>query len=367
MASSRTPSPSKAKSPCAQKLDLEFFKIFIKRKKPMPADLRALLDKLEEPRLTASPNAKMVERKQPSALEMSEANSIDWLKRELLLPPAREGGETYVETALNQNLKRYWLPQATNAKWGKLVQARPDWSIGYIFEKTADVSYPPLPSPFTEEDDLYLRKASTGADHHFPWFTCQWKSGKPGAEGHPEAQIQGARDGALLVNYMRWFYDTAGVNATAAQTCHFSATCDVSNLHVYVHWANVTTGADGTASVNFEMDRVGGSIDLEDSESISNFRRFLRNLQDYAVGPKLAELKEHVPALTRVLSNDLSVIPNVSPSSASGSAPASVLGSDASAMDQRFQFKPPLTPNSSAGMEPPSLKRARTEGDGEIG
>lgn len=345
-------------------LKLEFSNIFFDRKCPRPADLEALLTQLQQPRPAdeeISPNAKEVARRQRAAVEQSESDAIDALHRHLLLLTAKDGGCDYIDTSLNQHLLRAYLPDLANPVWGALEQARPDSSTGYILHRQAQLMG--LPAPFTVEEDRVLRQIAVAPAMHFPFLTCQWKSGRDPAI--PEAQIQGRRDGALIVNYLRSVYKAVGIDATTARTCHFSAICDFRTVYTYVHWANVE--ADGR--VCYEMDRVGVGCFLEDAESLRPFRRLLRNLQDHAVAERLADLKAIVPSLTTEVVQALKVPVEVTvEASSSGSggirytASVSASTSSVSALREREGGLAAWTPESAVDM---GKKRPRTESSSE--
>jgi hypothetical protein len=88
-----------------------------------------------------------------------------------------------------------------------------------------------------------------------------------------------------------------------SRTCHFSAICDFRTVYTYVHWANV----EADERVCYEMDRVDVGCFFEDAEPLRPFRRLLRNLQDHAVGQRLADLKAIVPKLTTEVVQSLKV------------------------------------------------------------
>jgi hypothetical protein len=52
--------------------------------------------------------------------------------------------------------------------------------------------------------------------------------------------VLGARDGATIVNYLHWFYETAyGRASTIVETCYFSITCNIVSLIFRINWREV--------------------------------------------------------------------------------------------------------------------------------
>jgi hypothetical protein len=91
----RTPSPSKrgGKKDCITNTDprhkLRDYNIFIKRRETIPPDVQTLINELLEPREQEPPNAKIVAKKQPGAVEMKEIDAINFLENQVLLISAR--------------------------------------------------------------------------------------------------------------------------------------------------------------------------------------------------------------------------------------------------------------------------------------
>lgn len=50
------------------------------------------------------------------------------------------------------------------------------------------------------------------------------------------AHNQAGRDGAVIVNYLHYFYTVAyGRESMVLETCHFSLTCDLLNGNILIH------------------------------------------------------------------------------------------------------------------------------------
>ena len=132
---------------------------------------------------------------------------------------------------------------------------------------------------------------------HFPFLTCQWKS-PIGSHGQWHAQRQSARDGAAIVNYLHDFYTKAGFDPTVVDTCHWSVTCDMMTAMLWVHWR---TFEAETGAVEHHMQMVDQqflrAIDDSENTAMVNFRRRLRNVLDYAVGPRLIKIKAAIPSV----------------------------------------------------------------------
>jgi len=138
---------------------------------------------------------------------------------------------------------------------------------------------------------------SVAATTHFPFLTCQWKCGD-GDEGHPHATLQGARDGACIVNYNHAFLEASGLPPSVVDTCHFSVTCDMESVKLWVHWRASTAG-----EVEHHMKRIGFYVIRDDQGDPENpgvkpFRARLRNILEWAQGPRLARFHSAIARLT---------------------------------------------------------------------
>ncbi|KAF2877724.1 hypothetical protein BDV95DRAFT_559909 [Massariosphaeria phaeospora] len=124
---------------------------------------------------------------------------------------------------------------------------------------------------------------------YFPFMTGQWKR----SQNHTHALPQGARDGAVIVNYLRSFFKEARGDKVGepgvTETCHFSITFDGWLVMVWVHWYDAKSGAYNMESI----------LDAAVNNKLSNipYRAFLRNLQDHAMGSRLETLKDAVDQL----------------------------------------------------------------------
>jgi hypothetical protein len=354
--SSRTPSPSKRGTNTDLRHKLGDYNIHIKRGMPLPPELQELVEQLMLPREAAlqSPNAKEVARKQAAAAEMSEADAIAFMHRQLLLQPAKDDGVPLTEMCRNPNLSRSFLPPAATPLAAPLEQAQPDTAYGYVRETIANRLQ--IPSPFTMQEDHDLARFEICPGLHTPFFTCQWKGGRNA--NHHDAATQGARDGAVMVNYMRWVHRAAAPTATepsVRDTCHFSATCDITSLHLFVHWASAS---DDGSTMHYYMEQLD-DFQLSKVASITAFRAFFRNLLDHAVGERLRKIQRAIPLVTAAMRNQRARIPET-PSASASSVPAASVASVSSLAGAVFACPP--TPKSAASTS--SKKRARTFSDG---
>jgi hypothetical protein len=131
---------------------------------------------------------------------------------------------------------------------------------------------------------------------HFPFLTCQWTS-HIGTQGHYQVCRQGARDGAAIVNYLHEFYTSAGKAAALVDTCHWSLTCDMHTVILYIHWAE----RDGQGVMQHHMKKVDQEF-LRAARDPTNaamarFRQHLRNILKRSLGERLERLKAAVPLL----------------------------------------------------------------------
>lgn len=252
---------------------------------------------------------------------MKEIDAINFLENQVLLVSAKDGGEEFVEVCRNKNLSRNFLPSTTIPMATPLEQAQPDTAVGYIREGLAKVL--PIASLFTQQEDQDLARFQVCAGLHAPFFTCQWKGAKN--PNHTAAQNQGARDGAVIVNYLRWIYQTAESTTSepsVMNTCHFSATCDISTIILFFHWASIENGV--VTHYMEEMD----DLSLKKPRDMSISRTFIRNLQDHALAGRLSNIKIAIPKITAALAKKPWILPTPPPDTTTITAPESLSGLD---------------------------------------
>jgi hypothetical protein len=222
---------------------------------------------------------------------MSEADGINALEPYLIGVDAlslRENSMDKVRLCRNANLERAYVPQPEDQIAKDILlpleQPQPDTLLGYLnYEEATRMDLSP---PLTAQEELHSRTFRICAGAQYPFFTCQWKSPK-NMGTHYQARIQCARDGAAIVHFLHHFYSSVeDQDPDPADTCHFSATCDMESIVIYVHWRSVTP--EGV--VRIEMQRIYAAFCWED-DRVANVRRFIRNLVAHAQGPRLDRIK----------------------------------------------------------------------------
>jgi hypothetical protein len=374
----RTPSPTKGKTKkdfitnSDPRHRLRDFNIWINRGEAKPQVIEAFIERLRAPREQESPNAKEVVRKQRAAAHMKEFDAAVFLRNDLLGLDAKNGGQDYLEICGNENLERAWLPPTTVNLTFPLEQAQPDAAMGYSKESLANSLH--MPSPFTPQEDQELSRYLPCAHLHAPFFTCQFKGAKN--PNHNVAQNQGARDGTALVNFLRWMYQTADPATSEARiqesSIHFSATCDMSTVILFVHWARVVDG--GAQHFMEEIDEYS----MKKLGAMTEFRAFMRNLQDHAMSTRLTQIKAAIPKVEVALKSKPWLLPIPPPSDSIGvtesvsgvsnplfrpprtaSAPGSVIGS----IVEPTHLQSPSMTGSGSG-SPPAKRPKRALHDG---
>ncbi|KAI5357347.1 hypothetical protein Slin15195_G130040 [Septoria linicola] len=279
---------------------LTFFSINVQDgRQTWPQSLADLVDLLRNtPYEPASPNAKHVTQAGRVAPGMSEADGINVMERHLVGVDALSLSDVAMEKVRlcrNANLDRAYVPEPEDrvAKdiLPPLEQPQPDTLLGYLNHEEATKM--DLDPALTAQEELHSRSFRISAAAQYPFFTCQWKS--PMNKGtHYQARLQSARDGAAIVQFLHHFYSYADDrDPDPVDTCHFSATCDMESVVVYVHWRNVTP--EGV--VRLEMQRVCEAFCWR-QDQVADVRRFIRNLVAHAQGPRLVRVKAALAVLT---------------------------------------------------------------------
>jgi hypothetical protein len=113
----------------------------------------------------------------------------------------------------------------------------------------------------------------------FPFFTIQWK--------HDvaifKADVQAARDGATINEHLRCLFAAARLPVNNAEemkrTVHFSATFDTNTLVLWGHYYDPEDDV-------YHMKRIEEFCPSKEDD-MEQYRRFLRNWQDYAMDTRL--------------------------------------------------------------------------------
>jgi hypothetical protein len=101
---------------------------------------------------------------------------------------------------------------------------------------------------------------------------------------------QGARDGAVIVRYLHQFFTDAGFVPAVEDTAHFSLTIDMESAHLFVHWQESDQGRPA-----YYMEPIMKTF-LDDEQQVANMRHMMKNILAYAMGGRLAKLRDVVTA-----------------------------------------------------------------------
>ena len=172
-------------------------------------------------------------------------------------------------------------------------------------------------------------------------MTSQWKTPNSN-ENISHAHNQAARDGAVIVNYLHEFYSLAYLDRhpLVVDTAHYSFTCDLHTAQIWVHWHD-QEGHHMETIIEFSL-RV--------ENEIVKARGILKNILNYALGGRLENIKNTLPAFEK------SRIKGKGPTIRAGMS--TVAPSEAGS---EFVFQLPITPQSSAS-DPTKKKRKLAEG-----
>ncbi|KAF2005528.1 hypothetical protein P154DRAFT_424264 [Amniculicola lignicola CBS 123094] len=319
----------------------------------------------------ASPNAQRIVEKRRRAALQNEATGIAALERSLLFDGQAgdvENGVQLLEKKANVNFNRYFLPDAPSkmvkSSWGALSMPQPDRALGYVTRMDAQMSGAEVQVPFSEDEEQIADwyRLSIRGDLHFPFLTAQFKS-LSGGDTIFHANCQSARDGAIITNYLHRFYSIAYAKQnpprapSVVETCHFSLTCEMWSLALWVHWREV----DKNGTVQYRMEMIY-SATLRELDPLLATRRMLRNIVDWSLNERLFSIKAALPLFW-----DNPERPP-QPTEERGSNSSSVRtrsGSVAgSLMSAEVMFAPPMTPSSETGDAVGANKRRRLAGEG---
>jgi hypothetical protein len=241
-----------------------------------------------------SPNAKRIVGTRRAASYDNESTGIRKVEPLLLIAgeddPLTLFGVPKLTKKLNLNLARSFLPPPPPGKaLLPLSQPQPDTAIGYLTTNMAKSSQPPLDTAFSQREEEILSNFTLNPALMFPFLTSQWKPAT--GESHLIAHSQSARDGATIINYLEQFYTIAyGRPPTVLECAHLSVTCDIQVVDVWIHWRELHEDRVPT----YYMQNIH-SCTLRDEQGLLDTRRILWNHVDYALGDRLASLKEVLP------------------------------------------------------------------------
>ena len=284
----------------AEQLRLADVNIVFDQGNTIPPALSTLISRLfDTPRRATSPKAEYSEVHAGIARQYNEEDAKACLKTVISLASASDGGHKFSGTHSNVYLQRHFLPQP-NSKRHSLQQAQPDLACGYI--QTFSLK-PGNETPFARSEEVLILDlqvlnprtkelcpidVSQRSRPLFPYFTVQWKSIDAPLW---KAAAQGARDGAVINENLRSIFSTAQNVSNPTEpdmllTVHFSSAFDGHSLQLRVHWYDPTSG--------FYHAEVIGRFIPDEEPSMARYRRFLRNWQDEAMGPRLNAIKKAI-------------------------------------------------------------------------
>ncbi|KAF2820811.1 hypothetical protein CC86DRAFT_374129 [Ophiobolus disseminans] len=301
MPPARTTSPTRT---TATTLDdrhkLECYDINVDTATKMPAALMTHIDTVmlrsRSPNDVPSPNARIAVARRPVVAMQNETGGSKEFAH-LLLPmgEADESGRAepvpFVTQKAELLLNRYFLPSAPDPAvtktWKALSQPKPDSCVGYILQREAKAAR--VRAPFTAEEEGVLNDYVLTKLMYMPFMTAQWKA-PHGNEGLFAAQSQSARDGAVIVNHLYDLYRVAySKTPGVVETCHFSVTCDIQSVEIWVHWRD---GSSHHMELIFE-----GHCRKE--VQMLDMRAIVRNIQQYAINERLRSIRAALPLFAR--------------------------------------------------------------------
>ncbi|KAF1816033.1 hypothetical protein P152DRAFT_370936, partial [Eremomyces bilateralis CBS 781.70] len=286
-----------------QELKLRAHNVFAPRAVQLPEALKELIDDLRDrPREHISPNAKELVKLQPLAANRAEKDGFDIIQDKLLYERAyRSTTGQLLEPVVELNLSPQYRPphnfsEYPDTKW--MEKPVPDRAFGYLtrtdFERAPSI-FQSRDLAFTPEEEFVLNQLGPLCEYiHAPFFTCQWKACRNGGT-HYAAQLQAARDGATIVNYLKLLSRAAlpSQEIDITRVCHFSMTCDLATAYVYLHWLNPSD--EFTGSPTYEMQVIKQTF-LNSESQVLELRRLLRNLSDWAFEVRLPWIKSLLAA-----------------------------------------------------------------------
>ncbi|KAF2241400.1 hypothetical protein BU26DRAFT_525225 [Trematosphaeria pertusa] len=303
-AMSRPPSPSRSNVDDLDKLAA--YRVLIDRGDDRPAALQAHIAThiCPEPLAEAtSPAALKAVRKRRLASRQNERSGIRMMEPFLLFRGEVQVDDDDDDAAVplifskdEANLDRAYLPPAPNEMvkktQGPLSQPRADTIVGYVTIQDAESRQPPGQSAFSASEEAALTGYRLTPNVHLPFLSSQWKS--PASDQHPSrAYNQSGRDGAAVVNHLHDFYIVAYPHRepTVVETCHYSLTCDLHYAQIWVHWRQ-----QGALAVPDHHMELVEEFSMRKEADVRKARTVLRNILDYALGPRLQSLKAALPS-----------------------------------------------------------------------
>ncbi|KAF1347372.1 hypothetical protein EJ07DRAFT_142720 [Lizonia empirigonia] len=346
---SRPLSPTRPNNNLDTSLKLAAYQILVDYGRELPQALKEHVSTVilapRDPNTPLSPNAAKIRQQRRVAAQQNERNGIKRIEPYMLFRGAAEDDPRVLAAPLvyskeEINLHRYFLPlppdRTVKDDWKELSQPRPDTAIGYVTRRDAQSTEPPSATAFTAKEERLLDGFCLTQYILFPFLTSQWKTPNSN-ENISHAHNQAARDGSVIVNYLHKFYSLAypDQQPIVVDIAHYSFTCDLHTAQIWVHWHD---------EEGHHMEMIF-EFSLREEDKIVEARGILKNILNYALGDRLKNLKNALPAFEK------SRVKGKGPTIRAGMS--TVAPSEAGS---EFSFQLPMTPKSSAG-DPIKKKR----------
>jgi hypothetical protein len=135
------------------------------------------------------------------------------------------------------------------------------------------------------------------AETLFPFVNVEWKRAR-GPEGHPQAVLQVARGASCIVNYNHTFFKHAGMEPSILDTIHFSITCDMLTVKLYVNWRECVGSEIQYHTKTISCHSLRDYLGNEDNPEMQLFRARLRSILDWALGDRLGKIYTAIDAIS---------------------------------------------------------------------
>jgi hypothetical protein len=125
----------------------------------------------------------------------------------------------------------------------------------------------------------------------FPFLTAQFKSASQDASIQG-AELQSLRDAAAIVRANTLVAQLVGLAPSPVATCHFSSTCDLNIVRLYLHYT-LDPNHSFPTYITKEVYECRLKVDAE----VQTWRSYMRNLYAWAISDRTAALKQTVALL----------------------------------------------------------------------
>ncbi|KAJ4989586.1 hypothetical protein SVAN01_04963 [Stagonosporopsis vannaccii] len=261
-----------------------------------PVIAQFVRDVLMKPRPHETPSADKIWQVLPAAREASSEADMATILAPLLMFRPQDfntgSGEKSVSLCSDILLNKKYVEHPSRGDLS-LSQPKPDRVNGYVSNwKTHGGVLTPA---FTSAEERVLREM---AELLHPDALCAWLSGEfknnSGRSLH-WAFLQDCRAGVAAVNHNREFFASAGVVVKEQDTAHFTIACDAENVVLHIHWY----GDDNLHYVKriFKADLRNNGPWGGKSAQMVEMRKILRNILEWAMGPRLNMIKDAIKTL----------------------------------------------------------------------